>query len=256
MRNQLIVKHNQQDKPTITAMISVYKSSKWLEHRFINLFETTAYKEKRLIIHAVNADSPDPLDDEICREFAKTHPESVKYDKIDFCTVYAAWNYIIRKSKTKYVTNANSDDLIAPQAYDMMANACESGYELAYCGWHTISDSVLRWSEVTGPGNPAPQYDPSRSLVSCGHFPLWNRELHDKVGLFDPKMRALGDADFWYRCYKAGLAKFAAISEPIAAYRWRGEGSDGNLWNRTPEDVRADEWRVMASRTGEKLIFD
>ena len=73
--------------------------------------------------------------------------------------------------------------------------------------------------------------------------------------MFDPNMRALGDADFWHRCWLNGIQNFSFVNEPLAAYHWRGGSADGNLWYRTPEAVRSSEWQTLAGRSPGKLTF-
>lgn len=236
--------------PKLTALVSVYKSSRWLRDRIDNLMNTELYKRRGLLIYLINASSPDGDDEAICRSFID-HP-NVRYERIPHCTVYGAWSHAITRTDTPFLTNANSDDLISPEAYDIMIEVCEKkDASLAFCDWITIGDGVRKWSEVAGmPGNGISAYNPSHDQMSCGHFPLWRRSLHDRIGLFDPQFQALGDADFWYRAWVSNIRDFEPINSPLAAYRWR----DGdNLWSKTPEDQRSKEWSIMRSRQPGRL---
>jgi Glycosyltransferases involved in cell wall biogenesis len=80
----------------ITAIISLYNSGRWLQNRINNLMSTTTYRKGELLIYCVNAQSPDPNDDQIANKYAG-HP-NFHYEILpEPCTVYAAWNHAIRK---------------------------------------------------------------------------------------------------------------------------------------------------------------
>jgi len=238
--------------PILVAMVSVYNSSKWLCERIDNLLNTNIYKRNQLMIYLANASSPDQKDDEICRAYSG-HP-GIRYEHIQFCTVYAAWNWMIRRTSTTYITNANSDDLIAPDAYDILIDGCaKQNADLAYAAWYTVGEEPTRWCDITGTMEQIGHYNPDAGQMSCGHFPLWKRSIHDRIGLFDPSFMALGDADLWYRCWINGIRNFLPVHAPLGAYRWR----DGqNLWHRAPEDKRAGEWQKIGSRQPGKLEFE
>lgn len=251
-RIPVIKQHHMANKPILVAMISVYNSSKWLRNRFNNLMQTKTYQQGKLLIYATNANSPDNEDETICKEYIKS--PNVIYDRIGTCTVYGAWNHIIKNTNTQFITNANSDDLIAPNAYEILLEACiNQNAPLSYCGWYTIGDQHGHWQNLGSDKlNSVGHYDPTRDQISCGHFPLWRREMHDKIGLFDPQFKALGDADFWIRAWRNDIRGFAPINLPLGGYRWR---FGDNLWDRTDESQRTREWSIVHSRTAGKLEF-
>lgn len=239
-------------KPKIVAMVSLYNSGRWLRQRFDNLMQTKTWRRGELLIYATNAGSPDPGDHDICQEYL-VH-RNFKYDRIGDCSVYATWNHIIKNTDTTFITNANTDDLVSPVAYDILMEACEhQNSMLAYCAWFTIGEEHKHWADLgADKSNGIGHYDPTHDQMSCGHFPVWRRELHDRIGLFDPSFRAAGDADFWYRAWQNGIRNFAPINLALGGYRWRG---GQNLWNRTAEDVRSREWATLSSRKAGKLEF-
>lgn len=236
--------------PKLVAMVSVYNSSQWLRDRIINLMETKIYARGELTIYLANANSPSADDDTICNEYVGR--SNIKYERIGDCTVYGAWNHMVKNSNEPYITNANSDDLVSPECYDFLIETCEERQShLSFVDWVTIGDEVKKWKDVAGPGNGVPAYNPTVDQYSCGHFPLWRRSLHDKIGFFDPWFKALGDADFWYRAWINEIRDFVPVGLQMAAYRWR----DGqNLWNRTAEEQRTAEWERLRSRQPGQII--
>jgi hypothetical protein len=198
-------------------------------------------------IWCVNANSPDPRDDTIPRKFPVQYvylPKRV--------SVYAVWNFIIKTTKSVYLTNANADDLVAPDCYQQLMRTLDtfgptSGF--AYPSWYVSDVPNLKWAEVPrlanadGGGKPG-HYNGDLAAGGVGHFPLWRRSLHDKLGLFDERLRALADADWWARCWHVGHTHFHWVADFLACYLWRnGE----NLWH---QEINDNEWSLYHQKVG------
>ena len=225
--------------PKLTVMVSMYNSGQWVENRIKNLLQSSL---EDIEIWCVNADSPDPRDHEIPQQYP------VKYVKLPKRnTVYEAWNYIIRNSKSDFITNANTDDLIHPNGYQKLVESLESlgpEYGFAYPSWMTTCTANQEWSTLAHydkagrPGN----YNGDIQTSGVGHFPLWRRSLHQSIGLFDTKYRALADADWWARCYFVAQTKFNWIDDYLGCYLWKnGE----NLWH---QEINQEEWERYHNR--------
>lgn len=218
--------------PDLTALVSCYNSGDWLEHRIQNLL--TSSLGERLQVICINANSPDERDHAIPQRYP------VKYIKLDERVgVYEAWNIAIGQTQSEFITNANTDDVVAPDCYEKLINACLStGSDFAYPSWYTTHVACKKWGDFTDcdPSGRPGRYAGNIDAAGVGHFPLWRRSLHDKVGLFDIGFQALGDADFWARSFYRAGARFTWVEEFLAIYLWR----DGqNLWNRAINEV---EW--------------
>jgi GT2 family glycosyltransferase len=219
---------------TLVAMVSIYESGEWLEARLENLKKCTLGEE--LEVWCVNANSPDLRDHEIPQKFDFKY---VKLDKRN--TVYEAWNYILENSDSKYVTNANTDDLVKPECYTKLISAIENSKDVgfSYCNWYVASEpngSFDQLNQLDKSGRPG-RYAGDLERAGVGHFPLWKRDLHTRFGLFDTQFKCLADADWWARCYHVGKVGFSWVDEFLAIYLWRhGE----NLWNK---NISAEEWQ-------------
>jgi len=219
----------------LTAIVSCYNSGDWLENRIKNLLSSTI--ADRLQIVCVNANSPDVRDEEIPLSYPVTY-----YRLPERIGVYEAWNYAIARSDTTYITNANSDDLVSPQCYEILLNILDNtGADYVYPSWYVTHVPNLVWGQHIGhvdPSGDPGQYSGDLNTAGVGHFPVWRRSLHDKIGMFKPEFRALGDAEFWARAYFVAKARFIWHPERLAIYLWRnGE----NLWNSS---INEDEWRM------------
>lgn len=217
----------------LVAMVSIYESGDWLEQRLDNLSKSNL---KDMEVWCINANSPDPRDHEIPQKF------NVKYIKLgERNTVYQAWNHIIQNSKSQYIANANTDDLVSPECYIKLTNALDHNKDagFAYCSWYVTAQAGQRYESATGldPNGRPGQYNGHIETGGVGHFPVWRRDLHTKLGLFDDSFQALADADWWARCFWVGKTKFLWINELLAIYLWR----DGqNLWHRK---ITTEEWQ-------------
>lgn len=220
-------------KPKLVAIVSIYNSGKWIENRLNNLMESDL---KSLQVWCINANSPDERDHKIPQKFP------VKYIKLENrISVYEAWNHVIKESDSEYITNANTDDIVAPNCYSKLVGALEKrkDYGFAYCSWNVTSTPNQRWSEQLSihPGGKPGHYRGDISAAGVGHFPLWRRSLHDKLGYFDTKYKALADAEWWARCYFLGGTKFLWVNENLATYLWR---NGQNLWHKS---ITHEEWK-------------
>ena len=230
----------QMPRPRLTVMVSIYNSGDWIENRLKNLLESSIIKD--MDIWCVNANSPDPRDDEIPQKFPVKYVKLAKRN-----TVYEAWNYIIENSTGEFITNANTDDLIHPQGYEkLMQTLVEAGHEFgfAYPSWFTTDTPNQEWAKmgaVDESGRPG-HYNGDVERAGVGHFPLWRRSLHDHIGLFDTRFKALADADWWARCYYIGKTKFQWVGEYLGCYLWR---NGDNLWHR---EMNKDEWDLYHNK--------
>jgi hypothetical protein len=213
-------------------MVSLYNSGEWIENRLENL--VGSYSKADMEIWCVNANSPDPRDEEIPQKF------DVRYVRLsERISVYAAWNHIIGNSSSLYITNANSDDIVAPNCYNKLMHVLDThDCGFAYCSWFCTEVPNQRWGrlkEFDRAGQPG-HFKGDIAKGGVGHFPVWKRALHHNYGFFDTKFNALADVDWWTRCYYIGKTKFIWHEEFLALYLWRkGE----NLWHKA---VNEDEW--------------
>jgi GT2 family glycosyltransferase len=232
----------------IAVLVSLYNSGEWLEDRLNNILSLDMSDD--LEIMCINSCSPDQRDHDIPQKF------NVRYIHLDHrVTVYEAWNIGIKESNSKYITNMNTDDLNHPLYCTKMLELVEDvNIGVAYCSWHVIGMDTKHWNDVDinksvegQPGN----FRGNISQANIGHFPLWRRDIHDKVGYFRTDMPALGDADMWMRVWQETNYEFMWTRRPFGAYRWRnGE----NAWNKyiTPEEW--DKFYKLVAERSSKAI--
>jgi GT2 family glycosyltransferase len=182
--------------------------------------------------------------------------------------VYHAWNIGIQAATGDYVVNSNVDDPLLPDAYEYMANELDRGGDVVYGNWWATTSklpTVDSWQPyLAQPGDyPLGQshyanYPVSASRLadvchwSCGV--MWRRDLHERVGWFDPSFSICGDYDMWCRMMLAG-AKVVALPKTLGWFYFSPEGSNisfsnGEQFSNEVRRIRlnwADKLREMDS---------
>lgn len=232
----------------ITIMVSIYQSGDWLENKLDNL--SSIINPHECEIYCVNANSPDPRDDEIPRKFKCTY---VKLD--ERLSLYDTWNLIIKNTNSLYITNSNTDDINSPSCFKELSKILDdnSNIDVVYPSWHCTGIPNLKWDDsnyankLWDNGGKPGQFAGDFDAAGVGHFPMWRRTLHDKIGFFNPKYTALADANFWCRAYYLANAKFMWYNAFLGCYLWRnGE----NLWNR---EINQEQWKMFHAERHEMM---
>ena len=130
-----------------------------------------------------------------------------------------AWNLAIRKSKGKFITNTNLDDLRRTDSFELQTSTLEnvSFADVVYQDFLYSIDASLTFDEVNSfdvvSKLPVVCCNNLLSFNSPHNAPMWRRSLHDEVGLFDTTYQSAGDWEFWLRCAIAGK-QFYKINDP------------------------------------------
>ena len=203
--------------PVVSAIVSAYASARFLRHCLEDLEAQTIADRMEIIV--IDSGSPDD-EQAIVREFQGRFGNIV-FLRTERETVYAAWNRGIRLARGHYLTNANTDDRHAPDAFERMVAVLDSrpeaGLVYANCAVTRTPNTSLREGPVVGHFH-WPAFDPRLLFAVCyvGPQPMWRRSLHGQFGLFDPGYTSAGDYEFWLRiCRKV---QFVHIPEVLGLY--------------------------------------
>ena len=225
-------------RPKVSAIISAYFCEEYLDPRIWNLLGQTLCPE---IVVVVKSGSKEHEIAERCFRMAqhqKNTPGKWAYqlegfqivETKDIPTIYKAWNLGIKAAKGEYITNANSDDLLAEYGIFKLAHELDKRPEvgLVYADVdivHTLTggfdsawrEGFFRWAEG---GH-------QELLQQCfvGPMPMWRRSLHEKHGYFDMEFRSAGDYEFWLRLSKAGV-QFHHLREVLGIYLRREDQAE------------------------------
>jgi glycosyltransferase involved in cell wall biosynthesis len=207
-------------RPTVSALISLYRSESFIESFLYRLAQQTILSEVELIF-VVNVD-----DD---------HPGQAVLQALEACSVphkqvvqvaregiYASWNRAIRLASGQYLCNLNHDDYHFYDSLQLLKSALDQHPQLDLCFGLTrytaarLSkadfDHSCRRRRLT---QVRLRESSQRHRVEC--CPMWRAALHDEVGLFDESYRAAGDHEMWVRMLAAGK-RFGEIVEPTCVF--------------------------------------
>lgn len=234
----------------VSAIVSTYKSERYIRAAIEDLFAQTLYAKGQLEIVIINSNSPEN-EDEIIRELIAGRPNVIYRKTPERETLYKAWNRAIELSSGRYITNANTDDRHLPYALERMAQALEARPDciLAYADIAVTDDP-----QVTVGTSPVPcQYrwpEYNRQLYFINSFagpqPMWRRSAHERYGFFDPEMKSAGDYDLFLR-FAAGEEKFLHIPEVLGLMLRSNDSvglSNAELTARETALARNRSWRA------------
>jgi glycosyltransferase involved in cell wall biosynthesis len=194
---------------SVSAIISVFNSRRFIQGRLKNLVTQTLYKKNQLEIIIVDSNSSQN-EKAIIQEFMNRH-KNIEYIYTSRTeTVYGSWNRGIRLSKGRYIINANTDDRFTTYALECMANVLnvDSDISAVYGDWLvTQIENDFFESNSNKLLFSYPDFFPPLLFYYqiTSHAPLIRKEVFDHIGFFDDRLKVFGDRDFMFRFATSGL---------------------------------------------------
>lgn len=196
----------------VSAIVSTYNSERFLRGRLDDLLTQTLYQQGQLEIVVINAGSKQG-ERYIIRDYlgCVTYIESLREP------IYSSWNRGVLIAKGQYLTNANADDRLRPDALELLSKAldCNPEIGLVYADGFVTSTENARWGQdCTISDKPPyhgkivwPEHNPKQLLQAYygGPNPMWRSTLHDEHGLFDDSFQLAGDYEFALRLAAHGV---------------------------------------------------
>jgi glycosyltransferase involved in cell wall biosynthesis/Flp pilus assembly protein TadD len=205
----------------VSAIVSAYKSERFMRGCLQDLTDQTAFAEGKVEIIVVDSGSPQK-EGAIVREFQDRF-SSIRYLRTEKReNVYAAWNRGIQIANGKYITNANTDDRHARDAFERMTTVLEMRPDVALVYADVIKTRAENetFERCTETGRFHWHGWDRRILLneSCfmGPQPMWRRRVHDLYGYFDENLVTSGDYEFWLRISQS--FDFFHIRMPLGLY--------------------------------------
>jgi hypothetical protein len=208
-------------EPDVSVLCSLYRTENYMETFLKNLFEQTIFDQCEFHILLVD---PTELERETYEASAIGFPNislSIYPNRVG---IYKAWNDGIRVARGKYLTNMNADDLRRRDSLELQRNLLNRfpWVDVVYQDVLLTASRDLTWEQIEEVG--ARSTLPEASLLTFFNYlnpphnaPMWRRELHDSVGMFDEQYQSAGDVDFWIRCALQEKI-FFKTNDPHVAY--------------------------------------
>lgn len=146
--------------------------------------------------------------------------------KVEREPLYCSWNRAIAIARGEFLTIWNIDDIREPDSLAAQASALQSDSEAMLAYGHYTKVSV--YGNFQGEVNRAPRFEDKDAAFhkfhQIGPFPMWRRQLHDLIGLFDEQFKLVADLDFQIRAAK--VSRFVRVGGHLGYYL---EGTPDNL---------------------------
>jgi GT2 family glycosyltransferase len=233
---------SQADRYRVSAIVSTYKNERFIEGRLKDLLAQTLGDQLEIIV--VDSGSPEN-EGAIVRRYQKQHP-NIQYIRTEQReNVYQAWNRGIRAASGKYISNANTDDRLRPDALEVLAQELDQNPSIAlvYADfWITGFENQEFGNHICTGYSLKPDYHPNVMLAGChiGPQPVWRRSVHNEIGYFDESFFASGDYEFW--CRLALRHPMKHVRELLGLYLHNGAGvSNSNLQRSWAEAQRVQD---------------
>ncbi|MCZ6704015.1 MAG: glycosyltransferase [Ignavibacteria bacterium] len=189
-------------KPLVSVIVSTYNSERFIERKILDLLQQSINDQIEIII--INSGSEQD-EDSIIYKYCELY-DNIRYIKTNNReTIYKAWNRGIRIAKGKYITNANTDDLLRSDALEILSNKLDSDITIGLVYGdqyitHTIDTSFkeARFLERVYKLD----YSPFRLLWKniVGSQPMWRASIHfDNNIWFNENFEVSGDSEFEFR---------------------------------------------------------
>ena len=186
-------------KPLVSAIVSTYNSEKFIRGKIEDLLNQTIVNKLEIVI--INSNSPQN-EDTIIKEYLN-NGFNIKYLRTEEReTIYKAWNRGIKMSSGKYITNANTDDRLKKDAYEILAGELEADPETALVHADQYVSNVPNQTFEEIKNNKIerlPDYDYFLQLDRCIVYsqPMWRASLHWQDNIwFDDNLAICGDHQF------------------------------------------------------------
>ncbi len=212
----------------ISVIVSIYRSRDLLDLFLGNLMEQSIFNKTEVVLVLV---APEPSEIKLAVAFAE-YNRNVHLEIVSSrITIYSAWNLAITKCTSPYITNMNVDDLRSPNSLEVQLKFMNNHpwVDVGYQDFFYLLDRDLDWTSVVNIG--ALSNSPPVTLTELAWFglnpphnaPIWKRDLHDKLGLFNESLKSAGDYEFWMRAVSKG-AVFAKMHESTVGYYLNPDG--------------------------------
>ncbi len=221
-----LTKENRDDDPLFSIVVPAYETDEQYLREMLDSVVGQTYVNWELCV----ADASDKTGtvEKVLREYGAEeygtdgNSSRIIYIRLDENRgISENTNAAIKAASGKYIGFMDHDDLLAPHALRLMANAMTGGADMAYSDEDKVSSDLKKHFQPNF--KPGFNLDLLRSNNYITHFLCVSKELLDKAGLLRAEYDGAQDYDLIFRC--AELAE-KIVRVPEILYHWRSyEGS-------------------------------
>lgn len=227
------------DAPILSIITSLYNADEFIKPFLENIVGQVGFHAYELLI--IDACSPGS-EKRIIDEYAEKYSNIVYHRCKDRITIYDAWNLGVAMSRGKYLTNANLDDLRAPNGLSIQVTALEvfSSFDIVYGDFFYFFEPNPPWSLVDRVGIKSKLSHLSPEILLTQNYPhcapVWRKSLHEDIGIFDVSYKSAADWEFWIRCMRHEK-KFLYVPLALSGYYQNPNGISTSAETKGVEEV-------------------
>lgn len=212
----------------VSVICSLWRGGDFIERYLENITSQSIFEDRCELI-VIDAASPEGEGEAVAR-YAKRLGHRVVYHRLPYrAGIYVAWNVAVGLARGRYLTNANLDDLRRVDSLELQATTLDAlpHVDVVYQDHLYCADPEADFDRIAEVGVASDLPLVTRSgffyMNPPHNAPMWRAALHDRIGLFDERLRSAGDYDLWIRAAIAG-AGFYKINDPHVGYYYNPEG--------------------------------
>lgn len=224
-------------QPKISIITSMVKGEYFISQFLADITRQTVFDQCELII--INANKLGyGWEEGIIYKYIKKYPGKIVYRRLHHDPgLYEVWNMGIKMARGKYVTNANVDDRLAPDCYEVHAKTLDENPEadLVYSNSYItrLPNETFEMNSSLGKIDH-PQFTPD--AIKKGNLPsfnpMWRKSFHSKYGYFDNSFKIAADWEMWVRAITMGTKfKKAPGIHGLFYYNTKGISLDRSRFN-------------------------
>ncbi len=181
----------------ISTITSCFKGEKYLESFLKNVSEQTILgKLEIVLVH----NEPTEEEVELVKNFQEKYPGVINHIVIKPVEpIGRSMNRCIKEAKGDYVTIWNVDDLRTPNSLEIQMKILDENPEVSL----TYGDFIIvdKIGQTTGNLIVLPEFKKEKFIkgMYCGPFPMWRKEINEKMGFFDEQLIQGADFDLMVR---------------------------------------------------------
>lgn len=243
--------------PKVSIITSVYNGDLFIEGFLEDITRQTIFDQCELII--INANSPGD-EEPVIKRYMQLYPNIV-YQRLDFDPgIYGVWNKGIRIARAEYITNANVDDRLKSDCYEVHARHLDEHAEinLVYSGCYVTYKPNETFDKNSSGGeiiwHSQQEFDYIKQLYGLNsaqynlipypnNHPMWRKSLHSEYGLFDERYKIVGDVEMWLRVTTFGNATLKKIDGIYSLFYCNPDGLSSR-----EDPIHEEEKRMVGKR--------